>query len=84
MVYLAITPQGLMHALHAVEKCAAPIWCGADAISESDFESSECTSLTRFSYPIRGEGPEVLAGAVETIEEHHPGETIWIEHAQNL
>lgn len=81
MVYLAITPQGLKHALRAVEKCAAPVWCGSDAISESDFENSECTSLTRFSYPLGGESHEVLAGAIETIEEHHPGESIWIEHA---
>jgi len=81
MVYLAITPQGLTHALHAVEKCAAPTWCGSDAISESDFENSKCTTLTRFSYALRGESSEVLADAIETIEEHHPGETIWIEHA---
>lgn len=80
MVYLAITSQGLQHALRAVEKCAAPIWCGSDAISESEFEKLECTSLTRFSYPLGGEGHEVLAGAVETIQEHHPGESVWIEH----
>jgi hypothetical protein len=81
MVYLAITSQGPKHALDAVEKRAAPIWCGSDAISESDFENSESTSLTRFSCPLGGESLAVLAGAVETIEEHHPGETIWIEHA---
>jgi len=81
MVYLAITPQGLKHALFAVEQYAASIWCGSDAISEPDFEKLECSSLTRFSYPLGGESPEVLAGAVETIEEHHPGESIWIEHA---
>lgn len=80
MVYLAITSQGLQHALRAVEKSAAPIWCGSDAISESDFEKLECTSLTRISYPLGGEGEEVLAGAVETIREHHPGESVWIEH----
>lgn len=80
MVYLAITSEGLQHALRAVEKCAAPIWCGSDAISELDFEKLECTSLTRFSYPLGGEGQEVLAGAVETIQEHHPGESVWIEH----
>lgn len=80
MVYLAITSQGLMHALRANERTEAPIWCGSDAISESDFEKLECTSLTRFSYPLHGEGQEVLAGAVETIQEHHPGESIWIEY----
>jgi len=81
MVYLAITSQGLQHALRSVEKYAAPIWCGSDAISEADFEKLECTSLTRFSYPLGGESQEVLAGAVETIQEHHPGESVWIEHA---
>ncbi|KQZ43972.1 hypothetical protein [Duganella sp. Root1480D1] len=81
MVYLAVTSHGLKHALRAVEKCAAPIWCGSDAISESDFENLDYASLTRFSYPLGGEDQEVLAGAVETIQEHHPGEPIWIEHA---
>lgn len=84
MVYLAITSEGLRHALRAAEKSAAPIWCGADAISEADFENLECTSLTRFSYPLGGESNEVLACAVETIQEHHPGETVWIEHALTL
>lgn len=81
MVHLAITSQGLKHALRAVEGSAAPIWCGADAISEADFEILDCASLTRFSYSLEGEGDEVLAGAVETNKEHRPGETIWIDHA---
>jgi len=80
MVYLAITSQGLQHALRAVEKCSAPIWCGSEAISESDFENLECSSLTRFSYALGGESQKVLTGAVETIQEHHPGESVWIEH----
>jgi len=80
MVYLAITSQGLQHALRAVEKCAAPIWCGSDAISESDFENLERSTLMRFSYALGGESQEVLTGAVGTIQEHHPGESVWIEH----
>ena len=36
--------------------------------------------MTRFSYPLAGAEPEVVAEALATIREHHPGETIWVQH----
>lgn len=35
--------------------------------------------LSRLIYPLSGESSVVIAGALETIAEHHPGESIWVE-----
>lgn len=79
MVLLAITPDGLEDALRVAAATGASVWCGADAISESDYGSRRSVSLSRFIYPLQGATPEMLARVKGTIEEHHPGETIWVE-----
>ena len=57
------------------------MWCGADAISEVDYLAKGAADLSRFIYPLGGESTEVIQGAIDTIREHHPRETIWIERA---
>ena len=36
--------------------------------------------LTRFSYPLANASAEVIAGALGTIDEHHPSEIVWVQH----
>lgn len=79
MVFLALTPVGLAEALRARGDTSDTVWCGSDAISEADFAALEDVNVSRFMYPLRGEPSDVLAGAIDTIEEHHPGETVWVE-----
>jgi hypothetical protein len=43
---------------------------------------AEGVKLTRFSYPLLGASPSQVQDAVATIREHHPGQTIWVQHAQ--
>ena len=78
MVFLAITRSGLDDALALARHTAISIWCGADAIDEQEFHASVWTNLTRFTYSL-GSTAEALDDALATIEEHHPGERIWIE-----
>ncbi|WP_272551941.1 hypothetical protein [Acidovorax sp. NCPPB 3576] len=40
--------------------------------------------MSRFIYPLAGEPGEILQGAIETIAEHHPNATIWVEHVSAL
>ena len=79
MVLLAITAAGLEDALRLAAAEGVSVWCGSDAVSESDYPAKRGRSLSRFIYPLQGAGPETLARAIGTIEEHHPGETIWVE-----
>lgn len=84
MVFLALTPAGLRHAIALSKASPFPIWCGADAVSESDYEALDAVDVSRFIYPLAGESREILQGAIETIAEHHPNETVWVEHVPAL
>ncbi len=79
MVFLAITSAGLAEAL-ALAGSTHAVWCGASAISESEFASRRLPNLTRFAYtPVAGSASSRIADALATIEEHHPNERIWVE-----
>ncbi|MFC7409676.1 hypothetical protein [Hydrogenophaga atypica] len=80
MVFLAITAGGLQDALRASGGGTIAVWCGADAISEADYARLEHANVSRFIYPLCGEVQDVLTGAINTIKEHHPGESVWIEN----
>jgi len=81
MVYLALTPQGLRDILDASEAVKTPIWCSADALSEAEFEKLERGNITRFTYSFADADTATIQDALATIEEHHPGERVWIESA---
>lgn len=79
MVYLALTPQGLEEILAAREAVTVPVWCSADALSEEEFEKLERGNVTRFTYSFANADQATLKDALSTIEEHHPGERVWVE-----
>jgi len=81
MVFLAITAQGLHDALDLVKPDSIAVWCGADAVSQEEFDKLRGQNLTRFTYALLGADEETMADALSTIEEHHPGERIWVEGA---
>jgi hypothetical protein len=76
MVFLAITAAGLAEALGQAG-ATNPVWCGSDAISEADWAKLDAPDLSRFTYPLGDRA--LLQDAIQTIKEHHPGQTIWIE-----
>ena len=78
-VFLAITAKGLQQALAASSETGAAVWCGADAVSEQDYKLHSASSLSRFNFPLAAASEDVFSGAVDTIRDHHPEDTIWIE-----
>jgi hypothetical protein len=78
-VFLAISPTGLKEALQFASSTGSAIWCGSDAVSESEFQSLAGRSISRFIYPLQGESADVINDAISTIEEHHPGASVWVE-----
>lgn len=76
MIFLAITSTGLAQALRAATENDA-VWCGSDAISEADYAARQWPKLSRFTDSL--EDRVLIDDAVSTIEEHHPGHTIWVE-----
>lgn len=79
MVYLALTPQGLQEILDTPETAEAPVWCGANTLSEAEFAKLERSNVTRFTYSLANAENATIQRALWTIEDHHPGERIWIE-----
>jgi hypothetical protein len=79
MIYLATTPQGLQKALQSAAELGAAVWCGSDAISEAEFNAFAGADVSRFNYSLGDASEDVLAGAIDTIREHHPDSTIWVE-----
>lgn len=79
MVYLAITADGLRDAMALAERIGAPVWCGADAISQDEFDNPEYRTISRFDYPLAGAGKETIADALAMIREHHPNQLVWVE-----
>jgi len=78
MVFVAVTPAGLAEALRQAASDDA-VWCGSDTISEAEYQQLERTGLSRFNYSLAD--AESADGAIATVEEHHPGQTIWVEAA---
>lgn len=79
MVFLAITANGLRAALRESANSGAAIWCGADALSGVDAAKTKGAALSHFTYDLGGRDPHVIEGALDTIEQHHPDEVVWIE-----
>jgi len=80
MVLLALTEHGLQEALKLARDRELSIWCGSDAISETDYLALSGASVSRFNHALASEGPDILSDALATINEHHPDETVWVEH----
>ena len=78
MVFLALTSSGLQDALQLRGPLLA-IWCGANVISAEEYKLRAVPVLTRFDYSPRASDGDAIARAIDTIEQHHPGETVWVE-----
>jgi len=52
-----------------------------DAVSEPGFAALKGKGLTRLTHAPEARDPLVLAGALETIGQHHPDEVVWVDAA---
>lgn len=79
MILLAVIPAGLIEALRTA-KPDDHVWCGADDITEDAYAALSSPKPSRFNYNLTvADALDCTDGAVSTIEEHHPGQTVWVE-----
>jgi hypothetical protein len=80
MVFLAVTRSGY-EAYRALGRSADALWVGAGVLSDKELASLRRSGVdvSDFNYEIELHESEVIAGAVDTIKEHHPGEVLWIQ-----
>lgn len=82
MPYFALTRQGYDQLVRACGGSPpSPLWVNTGILSSSELsglraQGLEVTDFAR-AVPLQGSG---LADAIGTIEEHHPGSSIWVEH----
>lgn len=59
----------------------SPIWVSGGVLTEEELLNlrSNGIEITNFSYKIDPFDREKVFDAVSIIEEHHPGERIWVE-----
>jgi hypothetical protein len=82
MPHFALTRQGYDQLIKACGgRLPSPLWVNAGVLSPSEMadlrtQGLQVTDFVR-AVPLRGPG---LVDAIDTIEEHHPGSSIWVEH----
>lgn len=59
----------------------SPVWVNAGVLTDTEIADLRKTgiNLTNFSYYIDPTKIHDIGGAISTIQEHHPGERIWVE-----
>jgi hypothetical protein len=79
MVFLATTRRGYDDYLALRTKAA--LWISAAVLTDDELEQlrSQGRNVTTFAHEVRSDDAEVLSEAIDTIREHHPNESIWIE-----
>ena len=76
MVFVATSAACLAEALRRADSADA-IWCGSDVISDTEYMQPRRPNLSRFDHSLAE--LQMDDGTLGTVEEHHPGQTIWVE-----
>lgn len=82
MVYLALEPRAASEAIRFAIQTGCAVRVGSDSITLEEHKRLvlQGADVTRFSYPLANAASNVIADALGTIEEHHPGEIVWVQH----
>jgi len=81
LVFFALTKQGLVEMLNLARGSKTAIWMNPGLLDEPDIKRlrAEGFDLTDFVHWIEPVNEVAVAGAVEIIREHHPGQVLYIE-----
>ena len=82
MSHFALTRQGYDQLVKVFGGSPpSPLWVNAGVLTPSELAGLRALELevTEFARAIPLQGPG-LFDAIGTIEEHHPGSSIWVEH----
>jgi hypothetical protein len=81
MVVLALTRGGYDELRERTGAVPSPLWVGCGVLTEPELAQlrSSGIEVTKFNHPISPDDTSAIEGAIETIAQHHPGQTIWVE-----
>ncbi len=86
MVFFVLTRPGYKELLRQLGKPPSPLWVNEGVLSAAELAQlrREGTDVTNFTYVIDTKDPVGLSNAVQTIQEHHEGHSVWVEYAHDL
>ena len=82
MVYFALTRQGYDDLISQLGQAPSPLWVNQGILSGPEMKQlrGAGVGLSNFTIHVDQQDAADVAQAVETIAEHHPGQTVWVEH----
>ncbi len=82
MVLFPLDSAAAREALELGKRLGCAVWLGSDAVTDAEYDryGREGVKVSRFIYPLIDAPRDVVDEALETIVEHHPGETVWVQH----
>lgn len=79
MVIFPLSYKGFKEMEPVIKTGKCSVWLGANVVSDDEVESVRelDVEVTVFNYEV---DINDVQGVLQTISQHHPGETIWQEH----
>lgn len=86
MVFFALTRQGYDEWVRQPSLSLSVVWVNAGILSDMELAQlrSAGVAVTNFKRLIDYTNSEAVLGAVQTIQEHHRGQRVWVEYACDL
>jgi len=82
MVFFVLTRTGYEELLNRFGKMVPnPLWANKDVFSADELDEmrQQGSEVTNFTYIVNIQDSVEIAEAVQTIQEHHPGQRVWVE-----
>jgi hypothetical protein len=86
MVVLALTRAGYEELLRHTKEVPPKLWLGHGVLTNDEIERLRLSGVdvTPFNHAIDPTDSASVEGAVHTVAQHHPGETIWVERKDDV
>jgi len=86
MVVFAVTRAGYEELRRSLKETPSTIWLGEGVLTPSEIDALQRSgvNVTPFDHAIDPTDSVAIDGAVHTIAQHHPGETIWVERKDDI
>ncbi len=81
MVIFVVTRNGYEEMKSLIISAQYPVWIGAGVLSDREIDAIRTlgVELTNFTYTVAPDDRYQVECALETIDQHHPGQRVWCE-----
>jgi hypothetical protein len=86
VVYFTLTRSGYEDLVSTLGHAPSPLWVNNGVLSPQEIKSlyERGVDITNFTIDVNPEDQSAVAQAIETVREHHPGQTVWVEYVAGL